>query len=167
MTACPSPGRALHLCKSNNCSFFFFFFLRSCDWGACGPLCSVRTLCDPMDHLSVGFSRQEYWSGLPLPTLGDFPHPGIERMSAAFPASAGGFFTAAPPRNPTGAQPLTKQHRSRLDARIFQSLLRSLERKLNSAPQVGSQLGGKHSGTTSAKILKVENDILGLLLPRR
>ena len=28
--------------------------------------------------LSMGFSRQEYWSGLPFPTLGDFPNPGIE-----------------------------------------------------------------------------------------
>ena len=38
--------------------------------------------------LSVEFSRQEYWSGLPCPTPGDLPDPGIE-MS---PALAGGFF---------------------------------------------------------------------------
>ena len=31
--------------------------------------------------LSVGFSRQEYWSGLPFPTLGDLPNPGIEPTS--------------------------------------------------------------------------------------
>ena len=31
--------------------------------------------------LSVGFSRQEYWSGLPCPSPGDLPHPGIESMS--------------------------------------------------------------------------------------
>ena len=30
--------------------------------------------------LSVGFSRQEYWSGLPFPSPGDLPHPGIEPM---------------------------------------------------------------------------------------
>ena len=41
------------------------------------------TLCDPMDCspwalLSMGFSRQEYWSGLPCPPPGDFPNPGIE-----------------------------------------------------------------------------------------
>ena len=42
------------------------------------------TLCDPMDcslcqaPLSMGFSRQEYWSGLPLPTSGDLPNPGME-----------------------------------------------------------------------------------------
>ena len=33
--------------------------------------------------LSMGFSRQEYWSGLPLPTLGDLPDPGNQLMSPA------------------------------------------------------------------------------------
>ena len=33
--------------------------------------------------LSMGFSRQEYWSGLPFPFPGDFPHPGIEPGSPA------------------------------------------------------------------------------------
>ena len=35
--------------------------------------------------LSVGFSRQEHWSGLPRPPPGDFPGPGIEPMSPAAP----------------------------------------------------------------------------------
>ena len=39
---------------------------------------------------SMGFSRQEYWSGLPFPSPGDIPDPGIESMS---PALASGFFT--------------------------------------------------------------------------
>jgi len=43
--------------------------------------------------LSKGFSRQEYWSGLPLPPPEDLPNPGIELVSPASPASAGGFFT--------------------------------------------------------------------------
>ena len=34
--------------------------------------------------LSVGFSRQEYWSGLPFPPPGDLPDPGIERRSHIF-----------------------------------------------------------------------------------
>ena len=42
---------------------------------------------------SVGFPRQEYWSGLPFPSPGDLPDPGIEPMSPAFPALAGRFFT--------------------------------------------------------------------------
>ena len=39
---------------------------------------------------SLGFSRQEHWSGLPFPSPGDLPDPGIEPMS---PALAGRFFT--------------------------------------------------------------------------
>ena len=41
---------------------------------------------------SMGFSRQEYWSGLPFSTSGDFPNPGLELASLASPALAGGFF---------------------------------------------------------------------------
>ena len=43
--------------------------------------------------LSVGFFRQEYWSGLPCPTPGNLPYPGTEPMSLASPALAGRFFT--------------------------------------------------------------------------
>ena len=42
--------------------------------------------------LSRGFSRQEYWSGLPFPSPGDLPDPGIEPTSLASPTLAGGFF---------------------------------------------------------------------------
>ena len=47
--------------------------------------------------LSTGFLRQEYWSGLPLPSPGDLPYPGIEPRS---PALAGRFFTTEPQRRP-------------------------------------------------------------------
>ena len=40
--------------------------------------------------LSMGFSRQEYWSGSPYPPLGDLPDPGIEPVSLMFPALTGG-----------------------------------------------------------------------------
>ena len=51
--------------------------------------------------LSVGFSRQEYWSGLPFPTLGDLPNPGIEPTSQTqVSLILGRFFTAEPPDNP-------------------------------------------------------------------
>ena len=46
--------------------------------------------------LSMGFSRQEYWSVLPFPSPGDLPDPGIEPTSLASPALAGGFFTTVP-----------------------------------------------------------------------
>ena len=41
------------------------------------------------------FFRQEYWSRLPLPPPGDLPDPGIEPMSLASAALAGGFFTTS------------------------------------------------------------------------
>ena len=50
--------------------------------------------------LAVGFSRQEYWSGMPFPPPGDLPDSRIEPASPAFFALAGGFFTTAPPRKP-------------------------------------------------------------------
>ena len=45
--------------------------------------------------LSMRFSGQEYWSGLPLPSPGDLPDPGIEPTSLLSPALAGGFFTTS------------------------------------------------------------------------
>ena len=47
--------------------------------------------------LSMGFPRQEHWSGLPFPPLGDIPNPGWEPTS---PAVAGVFSAAEPPWNP-------------------------------------------------------------------
>ena len=65
---------------------------------ACALLLShVRTLCDSMDCSpptvsSVHeISREEYWSGFPFPSLGYLPDPGIEPMSPASPALAGGY----------------------------------------------------------------------------
>ena len=45
--------------------------------------------------LSMGFSRQEYWSGLPCPPLGDQTNPGVEPESFSSPALAGRFFTTS------------------------------------------------------------------------
>ena len=45
--------------------------------------------------LSMVFSKQEYWSGLPFPPPGDLPHPGIEPATVMSPASAGRFFTTS------------------------------------------------------------------------
>ena len=69
-------------------------------------LCSVAqsclTLCDPWTVVhqappSMGFSRQEYWSGLPFPPPGDLPNPGIEPRSPTLQADA---LTSAPPEKP-------------------------------------------------------------------
>ena len=73
---------------------------------ACSVTQSSSSLCNPMDYitchgpLSMEFSRQEYWTGLPFPPLGDLLDPGIQPMSPAFPALAGGFFTTVPPGKP-------------------------------------------------------------------
>ena len=53
--------------------------------------------------LSVGFPRKEYWSGLPFPSPGGLPDPGIELAS---PALAGELFTTEPP----GKLPLDIDH---------------------------------------------------------
>ena len=45
--------------------------------------------------LSMGFSRQEYWIGLPCPPPGDLPDPGIELASLMSPTLSGGFFTTS------------------------------------------------------------------------
>ena len=64
---------------------------------ACSVTQSCPTLLRPhvvhQDLLSMGIPRQEYWGGLPFPSLRDFPDPGIELMS---PALAGRFFATEP-----------------------------------------------------------------------
>ena len=45
--------------------------------------------------LSMGFPRQEYWSGLPFPSPEDLPDMGIKSKSPESPALAGGFFTTS------------------------------------------------------------------------
>ena len=47
---------------------------------------------------SMGFPREEYWSGLPFPSPGDLPDPGTEPASSSL--LAGRFFTTKPPGNP-------------------------------------------------------------------
>ena len=49
--------------------------------------------CSPKTPLSIGFPRQEYWSGVPFPSPGDRPDPWIEPKS---PTLAGGSFTTEP-----------------------------------------------------------------------
>ena len=55
---------------------------------------SYPTLCDPSGYiacqapLSMRFSKQEYWSGLPFPSPGDLPNPGIKPRSPALQADS-------------------------------------------------------------------------------
>ena len=92
-------------CKEPLC----LLFLKSC--GEIHVMCTcvlshVRFYATPwaVAHqapVSVGFPRKEYWSGLPFPTPGDLPDPGIKPVSLASPALAGGFFTTVPPGKPS------------------------------------------------------------------
>ena len=79
--------------RLQSCSVLQFSLIAA----AAKSLWSCLTLCDPtfsrtVAHqapLSMGFCRREYWSGLPYPSPGDLPNPGIEHGSLTF---AGSFF---------------------------------------------------------------------------
>ena len=61
---------------------------------SCLPLCDLCIVAHQVP-LSMGFSRQEYWSGLPCPPTRVLPDPGIEPTSLMSPALAGGLFTTS------------------------------------------------------------------------
>ena len=58
-------------------------------------LCETTWTAGYQASLSLEFSRQEHWSGLLCPPLGDLSHPGIEPASLTSPALGGGFFTTS------------------------------------------------------------------------
>ena len=61
----------------------------------CVQLCATIGTVSHQAPLSMGFSRQEYWSGLSCPPPGDLPDPGVEPESLTSPALAGWFFTTS------------------------------------------------------------------------
>ena len=68
-------------------------FCSGLEYGGCLVTKSCLTLATPQTvlwqaPLSMGFSRQEYWSGLPFPSPGDLPDPGIEPGSPALQADS-------------------------------------------------------------------------------
>ena len=78
------------------------FVCKICFSILCVCVQSCLMLYDPMDcsppaPLSTEFSRQEYWSDLPLLPPADLPDPGIELTSPVSPALAGRFLTSMPP----------------------------------------------------------------------
>ena len=75
--------------------FLTFIISSELSWSLCGGLVakSCLTLSTPwtVAHqapMSIGFSRQEYWSVLPSPSPGDLPNPGIEPGSLALQADS-------------------------------------------------------------------------------
>ena len=101
----------------------------------CMPSCSVMSDClqppwvvAPQVPLSMELPMQECWSGLPFPSPGDLPDPGLELMS---PALVGGFFITEPPgKLPKDHQeiPLTHFHWEILHAVSPHSFIPSLSR---------------------------------------
>ena len=87
------------MCRDENWEELFDLTWQEIKWKwKCLSLSHVRLFVSPWTvahqaSLSTGFSRQEYWSGLPFPSPGDLPDPGIKPVSAAL---VGGFFTTAP-----------------------------------------------------------------------
>ena len=78
-------------------NLFPFPHLQKCVF-VCAQSC--LTPCNPMDYslpapLSMGFSRLEYWSGLPCPPPGELPNPGIKPVTLKSSALAGRFFTTS------------------------------------------------------------------------
>ena len=76
------------------------FILIVCVWAqllSCVQLFGTLWTVTCQAPLSIGFSRQEYWSELPFPATRDHTDPEIEPTSLASPALAGGFFTTEPP----------------------------------------------------------------------
>ena len=80
---------------------FTIWATRESDKGEVAQSC--LTLCDPMDSnlhqapQSMGFSRQEYWSGLPFPSPGNLPDPGIKPRSPTLSTDA---LPSEPPGKP-------------------------------------------------------------------
>ena len=79
-------SQEVHVNKTPRCVLSHFSRVR---------LCVTLWTVARQAPLSMGCSRQEYWSGLPCPPPGDLPDPGIEPMSLTSPALAGEFFTTS------------------------------------------------------------------------
>ena len=95
---------------------------------------SCPTLCDPWTEAhqappSMGFCRQEYWSGLPFPSPGDLPDPGIELRSPTLQADA---VTSAPPGKPLNTRiqsQKTSYRDTELQIQVLTSKISREERK--------------------------------------
>ena len=102
-------------------------------------------LCNPMDYvahqapLSVGFPKQEYWSGLPFHSVGDLPNPGIKPVISCFSGTASGFIIAEPLEKPLYQHKTTQTWLARImPITPYLQKLKPLLLKGNSARQISS-----------------------------
>ena len=85
--------------------------------------------------LSIGFSRQEYWSGLLLPSPGDVPDPGIKPASLMSPALASRFFLLSPPGKPQSGRQVHIKREPRMALEFYtQEVTRALNVHLAQPP---------------------------------
>ena len=87
------PSKSIHIASNGKVSFFFYGQACTLSCFSCVWLFATLWIVARQAPLSMGFSRQDYCSGLPFPSPGDLPNPGIEPTSLLSPALAGGFFT--------------------------------------------------------------------------
>ena len=102
-------------------------------------LCATPWIVAHQAPLSVEFSRQEYYTGLPFPSLEDFPGLGIKRTSLASSALAGRFFITVPPGkfHPSlGPSKLLEEGSSFLNVLSLFSWIQGSRTSGNSAAQV-------------------------------
>ena len=99
-----APSASLHLCPKGEHTEYNSILLNSRDvvfyvcvisHFSCVQFFATLWTIAHQAPLSMGFSRQKYWSGLLCPPPGDLPNPGIEPISLTSPALAGGFFTTS------------------------------------------------------------------------
>ena len=93
--SCRKQKPPLVTAQSREVSFLMGSCVSARSLQACLKLCNPLGVT-PQAPLSMGFSRQEYWSGLPCPPPGDLPDTKVEPISVS-PALAGGFFTTRAP----------------------------------------------------------------------
>ena len=80
-------GGVYHLVLSQNCGITKLVCVFNCVW-----LSAIPWTVDHQAPLSRKISKQQYWSGLPFPTPGDLPNPGIEPTPLVYPALGGRAF---------------------------------------------------------------------------
>ena len=81
-----------------SCGVHGFSCSKACMYAqSCLTLCNSTLESSQPSPLTMEFSRQEYWTGLPFPPKGNLPHPGIEPKSLGSPALPGKFLTTGPP----------------------------------------------------------------------
>ena len=107
-----------NLNRGKNCHILDTFYVTESEVAqSCPALCDPVNCSMPGSSLSMEFSRQESWSGLPLPSPGDLPNPGIKPRS---PALAGGFFTTEPHGKPSVGDVSLKKKKKKSDPKWSQ-----------------------------------------------